>query len=386
MPTNLPPEAQAAYAKHLEAETLEEKIRTLEEFLSLVPKHKGTEKLIALHRSRLVKLRKELEKRQMARRGTGVSAFSIPKEGDAQVTLVGVRGAGKTALLTALTNVKSIIGKPTIEPIQGIATCCKGVQLQIVEAPALFEGASRGIGNGKQILGLIRNADLIVLVIDLTQDIDWQMDLLLKELYSADIRLNTEIPPVEIERTGSGGILVFGAERYNINPQDIKDFLREMGVKNAVVRIFGPVTLREIVDSMDESIVYKKALVVATKGDLPGTAKEYQKLLKKVKNKFKVIPTSALKHKGLDDFLEESFKQLNLIRIWTKSEKGLADRPLVMKKGATVKDVARRIHSRFLKYFKYAVIRRIDERIPAKRVGLNYEVKDGDIIQIITYA
>ena len=64
MPTNLPPEAQAAYSRHMDATTLEEKIRTLEEFLSLVPKHKGTEKLIALHRSRLVKLRQELEKKK----------------------------------------------------------------------------------------------------------------------------------------------------------------------------------------------------------------------------------------------------------------------------------------------------------------------------------
>ena len=385
MPANLPPEAQAAYARHLEAKTLEEKIRTLEEFLSLVPKHKGTEKLIALHRSRLVKLKKELEKRQMARKGSGFSPFSIPKEGDAQIVLTGVRSSGKSALLSALTNVKVEIGKPTIEPIQGIAVCCNGVQLQMIEAPALFEGAGRGMGNGRQILGLIRNADLIAIIIDLTQDIEWQYNLLMNELYNADIRLNVPPPPIEIERTGSGGILVFGAERYNIDPNDIKEFLMESGIRNAVVRIFGKVELKDVIDCLDGSITYKKAIIVATKGDVPGTSKSYQNLLELVDNKFKVIPTTAIKRKGLDDVLNESFRQLNLIRIWTKSDKGIADRPLVMKKGATVRDVAERIHSTFVKYFKYAVIRRMNERIPAKRVGLNYELKDGDIVQIVTY-
>ena len=79
------------------------------------------------------------------------------------------------------------------------------------------------------------------------------------------------------------------------------------------------------------------------------------------------------------------FKKLGLIRIWTKSEKGeLGQRPLVMKSGVTVRDVAKKIHSRFLEQFKFAVLQRRNERIQEKRVGLNYELRDGDILQIIT--
>jgi hypothetical protein len=46
MPTNLPAEARAKWAKVMEAKTPEEKILALQEFISAVPKHKGTENLL----------------------------------------------------------------------------------------------------------------------------------------------------------------------------------------------------------------------------------------------------------------------------------------------------------------------------------------------------
>jgi len=384
MPTNLPPEAQAAYTRHLDANTLEEKIKTLEEFLSLIPKHKGTEKLIALHRSRLVKLKRELEEKKKARKGT-TSAFTVPKEGDAQVVLVGVKKKKKTSILKALTNAKVTVGRPTLEPLQGIAVCCDGVQLQIVEAPAIMEGMSRGIANGKQILSLIRNADLIALVIDLTQDVDYQYNVLVNELDAASIKLNIDPPPIEVERTGSGGLLIFGAEKYDVNVNQLRELLHESGYRNAIVRIFGPISVDDILIAIDTSIVYRKALVIANKGDVPGTISAFNRLKDLAIGKFDIIPVSALLNKGLEELPTIMFKKLGLIRIWTKSEKGeLGQRPLVMKSGVTVRDVAKKIHSRFLEQFKFAVLQRRNERIQEKRVGLNYELRDGDILQIIT--
>ena len=59
MSSNIGAEAQAAYNKYLDAPSIDEKIKCLEEFLSLVPKHKATEKIVALNKSRLAKLRRE---------------------------------------------------------------------------------------------------------------------------------------------------------------------------------------------------------------------------------------------------------------------------------------------------------------------------------------
>ena len=53
MPANLPAEARAKWIKVMEAKNIEEKIKALEEFLSTVPKHKGTENLRLWARKRL---------------------------------------------------------------------------------------------------------------------------------------------------------------------------------------------------------------------------------------------------------------------------------------------------------------------------------------------
>lgn len=63
MPTNLPAEAKAKWVKYLEAKTTEEKIQALEEFLSAVPKHKGTENLVAWVRRSSRSLGKSLKRR-----------------------------------------------------------------------------------------------------------------------------------------------------------------------------------------------------------------------------------------------------------------------------------------------------------------------------------
>jgi len=67
MPTNLPAEAKAKWIKVMEAKTPEEKIRALEEFLSAVPKHKGTERLREWATKRLAELREEIEEKRKRR-------------------------------------------------------------------------------------------------------------------------------------------------------------------------------------------------------------------------------------------------------------------------------------------------------------------------------
>jgi hypothetical protein len=61
MSTNLSPEAKLAEKEYMEANTLQDKVMKLERFISLIPKHKATEKMVARLRSRLVKYKSELE-------------------------------------------------------------------------------------------------------------------------------------------------------------------------------------------------------------------------------------------------------------------------------------------------------------------------------------
>ncbi len=91
MPANLPPEAKAKWLKVMEAKTPEEKLKALEEFLSAVPKHKGTENLVHWARRRMAQLRREIEERRVKERslrsGGGANIY-VEKEGDARWLLL----------------------------------------------------------------------------------------------------------------------------------------------------------------------------------------------------------------------------------------------------------------------------------------------------------
>ena len=64
MPTNVPPEYKKVEALYREATSNEERIAYIEEMLSIIPKHKGTDHLRADWRRRLSKLKEAAESRK----------------------------------------------------------------------------------------------------------------------------------------------------------------------------------------------------------------------------------------------------------------------------------------------------------------------------------
>ena len=50
----------------------------------------------------------------------------------------------------------------------------------------------------------------------------------------------------------------------------------------------------------------------------------------------------------------------------------------------TIKDVALKVHKSFYQQFDYAIIIRDSARQKRKKVGLDYELKDNDIIELHT--
>ena len=94
-----------------EATILEDRITKLEKFISLIPKHKSSEKMVAHYRHRLTVLRQEVEERRARRKmAKGGPTYSLAKEGAGQVVLVGLASSGKSTLLNRLTGAKAKIG------------------------------------------------------------------------------------------------------------------------------------------------------------------------------------------------------------------------------------------------------------------------------------
>ncbi len=396
MSSNLPPQAKAKYQEYLDAGSLEERIKKLEEFLSLVPKHKATEKIVALNRSRLAKMKSELEKKRHRQKSTQkiISPFSIKKEG-IQIILISdfhTPGAGKTSLLNYLTGAaKEKIGKFTPIPEIGIYEYNK-IRYQIVDMPSIMEGASNGIGNGKEILSQLRSCDLICVCIDLSRNYEEQMNPLLNELNNARIRINIPPPPITIEKTGSNKIqvLYLTSEAKNINEnldeltEKIKEIVHEGGLRNAIVRIYGRITLEKVVDALNPSIVYKKAIIIGTKGDLAHTQEVFENLKKLYSETFPIIiGTSIKKSEFPDNFGEILLKYLDKIRIYTMNSGIIAEKPLIIdKENATVKEVANKIHRSFVELFDHAIVIREADRQKRKKVGTEYQLKDNDVIEL----
>ena len=91
--------------------------------------------------------------------------------------------------------------------------------------------------------------------------------------------------------------------------------------------------------------------------------------------------------KGLDNLAEDILKKLNLIRIFTKSSKGVAEKPLVLLKDSTVGEVAKDIHKDLFETFKFAYIyREVEGEITKRKIktGINFKVNDFDVIEIFS--
>jgi len=386
MSTNLSPEAKIAEQEYMEANTLEDKIIKLEKFISLGPKHKATEKMVARLRSRLVRYKSELEdKRRRQKSLSKGPTWVIAKEGDAQVSLVGLSNVGKSQLLKSLTGANSKVTDypfATEKPHPGVLDS-NGAIIQLIDLPSLYPNIKNESKNGPMLLSQIRAADLIIIVIDLSKDPTEQMNIINEELLSGSIRVNKERPPIELTKTGSGGAILIGDNKIDASREEIVDILNDQGYYNFSLKFLKPMSLGDLVEALDAGLVYSKGIIVANKGDSKGSKENYEKLVQTYSKQYSIIPVSALKGDGLEELKKIIFENLGLIRVRSKEPMGdIAPKPIVLKKGATVGDIAKIIHTRFYDHFKQAKIYGPSAKFDGQSVGLNHVVQDGDIVEI----
>ena len=385
MPTNLPPECTVLEKKYLRARKTSEKIEALQKYLSAIPKHKGTERLCARLKTRLARLRlaEEETKRQ---RGSSylASRYTVKKEGAAQIVILGLTGSGKSSILKLLTSAKpEIYGYPftTTKPIPGMMEF-EDIQIQLVEAPALFVGASKGRGWGLGVLGMARNADGLMIVIDLSApNPRFQLETLIDELEKSHITIVERRGKVEIERKEAGGIQVISLSELNISIHDVKRLLNKMKIDNAVVKIRGDVELEDVTQAIFHKTVYKPTIVLMNKIDVEG-AEGKLRTLREAFNPLTLITVSAILKRDVENIPQRIFEALKIIRVYTKRPRQPpAEKPMIMREQSTVGDAAKMIHKDFYKGFKYARLWG-SSMYPGERVGLNRVLQDKEVLEI----
>ncbi|CDG65585.1 MAG: hypothetical protein PWQ15_1836 [Methanobacterium sp.] len=359
---------------------IEDKIRKIEEEIAKTPYNKATSHHIGKLKAKISKLREESIKRGSS--GTKGRGFTLKKSGDSTVVLVGFPSVGKSTLLNQLTNAQSKIGAyefTTLDVIPGVMDY-RGAQIQIFDIPGIITGASKGKGRGREILSVARNADLIVMVLDVFNP--HHLELIHEELLNIGIRPNQDPPDVTVKRRKIGGVKVASTVPLtHMDEKTIRSILNEYGIHSADVLIREDITIDRFVDSLDNSIVYIPLLLVINKIDLVDSS-----YLKELKEKMgDAIYVAADKGIMMDELKQEIFEHLKLIRVYLKPQGKKADLedPLIVRKGSTVEDVAGKLHRDFLRNFRHAKVWGNSVKFPGQKVGLDHVLEDEDVLRLI---
>ena len=165
---------------------------------------------------------------------------------------------------------------------------------------------------------------------------------------------------------------------------DVEELLRSYRINDAIVRITGAVALSDVENAIYENTIYKPAVIVANKLDLRGAQANLRRLKQHVNGKLPIVEMSCEQKTGIEELGKALFDALGIIRIYTKEpgSKVHSDHPFALRKGATVNELTKNIHKELLSNFMFAMV--WAKRLPfsPKKVGLNFVLDDGDIIEI----
>ena len=327
MPANLPPDYYKLEKEHKEAKTYEEKITILKKMLSIMPKHKGTDKLRSDIRGKISKLNRLILK-QPSKKET--HPFShIKKEGAGQVILIGKPNSGKSQMISHLTNAPSPSTEypyATRKPIVGMMEF-EDIKIQLIDTPSIAKGVME-----KWLPQLIKEADGVLLVTDLGEN------KILEDLEEV------------IELLSGYGILL---GNYNKGGLPLE---------------------------LSSGIYHKRSLLIGNKNDLEGAEERFRILKDLYEERFLTLSISALK-KQWGDLKKEIFSSLDIIRIYTKEPgkpfKG--GEPFVMKKNSNVYEAGLSIHKDF-RDLKYARLWN-DGEYTGQRIERTHILKDKNKIE-----
>jgi hypothetical protein len=326
MPANLPPEYIEAEDRYRNASSKDEKLDALQEMLSLLPNHKGTDKIEADLRKRISDLKKSSSKKKGPTRQK--TPDQIEPQGAGQVVLAGLPNSGKSALLDMITNASPKVADfpfsthgPTIGMMQH-----EDVQIQLIDTPPISDEHVE-----TWVYNLIRKADLVLVLVDGAAD----------------------RPVDEFDRT----LDLLEAENIHLFPPTA-DFQRDaIGKTN------------------------RKAQVVISKSDELSSPEAKENI--EGSSGIPTIPLSILDEDSLALFSEFVFDGLNKIRIYTKKPGKEPDleEPYILDKGSTVLEGVRSIHRDMVERLDYIRIWG-SGRFDGQEVAQDHVLKDGDVIEI----
>jgi len=325
MPTNLPPEYKKIEERFKAAETVEEQIELLEELISVVPKHKGTDHLRADLRRKLSKLKERGQSQKKS--GRAASPYMIDKEGGGQIAVIGPTNVGKSTLVDELTNAEPDVSEhpfTTWQPSPGMMDI-DNIQVQLIDTPPIDREFIE-----PEFYQLLRRADMILLVVDLEGDAIGQLN------QAVEMLIENRVIPLHLKA------------RYE-----------EIGNK------------------------YIPLLVLGNKFDDESADENYNIFCALMEEEWPCLPISALTKRNIDKMKQTIFDTLGIMRVYSKSPNKEPDRsaPFVIEKGSTVEEFSLKLHRDFYENLKSAKVWGSSD-FDGQMVSRDYVLHDEDIVEL----
>lgn len=330
MPANLTPDYLEAEEKLRQARTSDERVAALEEMLRVIPKHKGTDRIQADLKRKLAEERREAQRKPVANKKGGPSLYVKP-EGAAQVFLIGPPNAGKSRLLATLTGAKAEVAAypfTTQMYLPGMMLH-ENIWIQLVDMPALSRQSPV-----TWIPSVVRYGDLALVVLSLaSDDILQEVDDLHTVLGDGKVRLGSSEEMTFIEGDGWA-------------------------------------TMRTI--------------CVFTNSDAEGAQDRLDLALEVIGDKWKMLQVECERPESLELLRSFVYDHLDIIRAYGKESGKPVDTkdPFVLPTGATVEELAVRIHRDLAQRLQYARIWSKDGSKDGLRVPRDYALTEGDVVQL----
>lgn len=336
MPANVSPDYKKAEAAYRRARDPGERLELLREMMRTIPKHKGTEHLQADIKSRIKDLSDQLSGPTKAGARTGPPTAVRP-EGAAQLVLLGPPNTGKSSLHAALTGSHAQVAPhpfttqwptPGMLPIDDIA-------VQLVDLPPISDTHEI-----PWIANAMQQADGALLVIDLGHAGCVEEVVVLHDVLTAR---KVSLSPV------------WPASSATAATADDDPFA--LSLPTVVIANFA-----DEIDHLDEELPVLR--------ELTGYA-------------YPVLSTSAATGAGLAEVGPWLFRQLGIVRVYTKIPHEPPDmgRPFTVRSGQTVLDVARLVHRDFAESLQFARLWGSSE-FEGQQVGADHVVTDGDVLEL----